>query len=203
MNTRLLLLAKTPVPGRVKTRLCPPCTPEQAAELASAALADTVTAADATGAERVLVIDGDLPAPPGWARVAQCEGPLPVRLAAAFTAPASLLIGMDTPQVTPGLLGTAAARLGSADAVLGLAADGGWWALGLRDPAHAALLRPIATSTATTGADTLAALHGHGLSVALLPVLRDVDTADDARLVAAECAPESAFARAVDRWVAG
>jgi glycosyltransferase A (GT-A) superfamily protein (DUF2064 family) len=104
---------------------------------------------------------------------------------------------MDTPQITPGLLNTAAAHLGGVDAVLGLAVDGGWWALGLRDPAHAALLRPIATSTATTGADTLAALRGHGLTVTLLPVLRDVDTAADARLVAAACAPGSAFARAV------
>ncbi|MFI5936652.1 DUF2064 domain-containing protein [Actinoplanes sp. NPDC051494] len=204
MNARLLVLAKTPVPGRVKTRLCPPCTPAQAAAVAAAALADTldaVTAARATA--RVLVVDGDHPEPPGWTRTPQRGGMLGERLADAFTRPLSLLIGMDTPQVTATLLDAATRRLGTSgvDAVLGLAEDGGWWALGLRDPADARVLRDIETSTADTGAKTLAALTARGLTVSMLPVLRDVDTAADAHAVAALCAPGSRFASTVTRVV--
>jgi glycosyltransferase A (GT-A) superfamily protein (DUF2064 family) len=56
----LLVIAKSPAPGRVKTRLTPPCTPEQAARLAGAALSDTLAAAARTrrAARRVLVLDG-------------------------------------------------------------------------------------------------------------------------------------------------
>ncbi|GAA2559274.1 DUF2064 domain-containing protein [Winogradskya consettensis] len=199
MRTRLLVLAKTPVPGRVKTRLCPPCTPAEAATLAAAALADTVdTVSSTTGADPVLVIEGDLPAPAGWARIPQRGGSLGARIANAFADTAvpgmpSLLIGMDTPQVTPAVLGAAIGLLAGdgTDAVLGLAEDGGWWALGLRDPACAGLVRDVPTSTPQTGELTLKALRG--LRITHLPVLRDVDTIEDARAVAA-MRPESRFA---------
>ncbi|GIF23559.1 glycosyltransferase A (GT-A) superfamily protein (DUF2064 family) [Actinoplanes tereljensis] len=209
MSVQILVLAKTPVAGRVKTRLCPPCTPRQAARLAAAALADTLDAVAATpAAARILVVDGDLPAPPGWGRVVQRGGPLGERLAHAYAdtavpGTASLLIGMDTPQAGPALLGDAAARLvaDGADAVLGLAADGGWWALGLRDPAHAQVLRDVPMSTSDTGVLTLAALTARGLRVTALPVLTDVDTAPDAYAVAALCPPGSRFAAAVPELV--
>ncbi|MDI5941833.1 MULTISPECIES: TIGR04282 family arsenosugar biosynthesis glycosyltransferase [Micromonospora] len=210
---QVLVLAKTPEPGRVKTRLCPPCTPGQAARIAAAALADTLdTVAAATAGARILVVDGDHPAPAGWARLAQRGGPLSDRLANAFadarpvadrreTAAATLLIGMDTPQLTAAHLDAAVGLLGTADgpdAVLGPADDGGWWALGLREPGHAEALRAIPTSTARTGRLTLAALRRRGLRVHLLPRLRDVDTAADAHVVAALCPPGSRFAVAVD-----
>ncbi|GAA2501539.1 TIGR04282 family arsenosugar biosynthesis glycosyltransferase [Winogradskya humida] len=202
MRTRLLVLAKTPVPGRVKTRLCPPCTPAKAATLAAAALADTVdTVSSTTGADPVLVIEGDLPAPAGWGRVPQRGGSLGSRIANAFADTAvpgmpSLLIGMDTPQLTPALLEAAIGLLAGdgSDAVLGLAEDGGWWALGLRDPACAELVHDVPTSTSQTGELTLKALQG--LRIARLPVLRDVDTIEDARAVAA-MRPESRFAGAL------
>ncbi len=207
MTTPLVLvMAKAPVPGRVKTRLCPPCTPRQAARIAAAALADTLdTVTAATGGARVLVLDGEYPVPSGWATLGQRGGPLGERLANAFAdtgtpGTAAVLIGMDTPQVTAGHLDTALWSLrgaGGPDAVLGPAGDGGWWALGLRDPGHAAVLRTIATSTATTGRRTLAALRRRGLRVDLLPELRDVDTAADARAVAALCPLDSRFAGAV------
>ena len=205
----LLVLAKTPAPGRVKTRLCPPCTPDQAAAVAAAALADTLaTVTAAPAAARTLVVDGDHPAPAGWSRVAQRGGPLAERLAHAYADThrpgiASLLVGMDTPQVTPALLEAAVHRLGAddTDAVLGAAEDGGWWALGLRDPAHADVLREVATSTPATGALTLAALRSRGLRVAPLPVLRDVDTAADAHAVARLCPGGSRFALTVPRLV--
>ncbi|BEL06705.1 DUF2064 domain-containing protein [Actinoplanes sichuanensis] len=203
--SQILVLAKRPLPGRVKTRLCPPCTPRQAADIAAAALADTLDTVSAARVDRrILVVDGDHPAPPGWLTLPQRGGPLDERLANAFAdtatrGAATLLIGMDTPQITADRLEAAAALLSTPDgpdAVLGPAVDGGWWALGLRDADHATVLRGIVTSTADTGQHTFAALRGHGLRVETLPWLRDVDTADDARTVAALCPPDSRFATA-------
>ena len=192
--TTLLVIAKQPVPGRVKTRLVPPCTHEQAAALAEAALADTLrTVLTAPARRRVLVLDGR-PGPwlpPGFDVVPQCGGPLDERLAAAFAAvhgPA-LLIGMDTPQVTPALL-TVDWR--AADAVFGPAEDGGFWALGLRAP-DPALLRGVPMSTPATGAIQRGRLLAAGLRVTDLPRLRDVDTAADVAVVARQ-APRSRFA---------
>ncbi|MFI5889888.1 DUF2064 domain-containing protein [Actinoplanes sp. NPDC051513] len=193
MSVSVVLLAKVPAPGRVKTRLCPPCTPEQAARVAAAALADTVDAVDASGAgARVLLTDAACPAPGGWAARLQRGGPLDERLANGFadTGGTALLIGMDTPQLTGDHLDAALRLLGDPDgpdAVLGPAEDGGWWALGLRDARHGAALRGIPTSTGTTGSRTRAALRRRGLRVAELPRLRDVDTVQDAYAVAALC----------------
>ena len=124
----------------------------------------------------------------------QCAGGLDERLAGAFAeadGPA-LLIGMDTPQLTPGLL---AVDWRVADAWFGPAADGGFWGLGLRVP-DAALVRGVPMSTAGTGAIQLARLNAAGLRVARLPVLRDVDTAADAVSVA-RLAPRTRFAAQV------
>ncbi|GIG56831.1 glycosyl transferase [Longispora fulva] len=194
---RITVVAKQPVPGRVKTRLCPPCTPRQAADLAAAALRDTLDAVRHLGVSRTLLRDGLLEAE-GFDTVDQCGDGLAARLAHGFAAMdgPTLLIGMDTPQVTADLLGAACAWLGQADAVLGRAEDGGWWALGLRDPAYGALLRDVPMSTPDTGELTARALRAAGLRVLPLPVLRDVDTMADAHAVAA-LAPDTRFAHAV------
>lgn len=205
MTVQLIVLAKTPVPGRVKTRLCPPCTPEEAAAVAAAALADTLDTVTATpAAVRTLVVDGDHPAPPGWSRVAQRGDGLGERLAHAYAdsmipGRPALLIGMDTPQVTASLLAASIDRLTAdgTDAVLGPAEDGGWWALGLHDPAHADVLRDVPMSTPETFTRTSAALAARGLRTVVLPRLRDVDSADDAYAVASLCPVTSRFARAV------
>ncbi|WKX68827.1 DUF2064 domain-containing protein [Streptomyces sp. XD-27] len=197
--TTVLVIAKEPVPGRVKTRLTPPFSPLQAARLAEAALADTLAAVAAVPAgRRVLVLDGSPGGwlPPGFEVVPQCAGGLDERLAAAFAlcdGPA-LLIGMDTPQVTGELLAPALApdAWRAHDAWFGPAADGGFWALGLADP-DPALLRGVPMSVPETGAVQRGRLAEAGLRVGELPLLRDVDTADDARLVAAE-APSGRFA---------
>jgi glycosyltransferase A (GT-A) superfamily protein (DUF2064 family) len=202
---QVLVLAKEPVPGRVKTRLCPPCTPAEAARIAAAALADTLDAAVRT-APVVLAAAGALAAPPGGIVVPQRGDGLAERIAGAFADAGpgpTLQIGMDTPQAGPALLGAGLARLDrSVDAVLGLAEDGGWWALGLHDPDHARLLAAVPMSTPDTGRLTLAALHGAGLRVGLLPLLRDVDTWADAVAVA-ELAPGGRFAAAVATVAAG
>jgi glycosyltransferase A (GT-A) superfamily protein (DUF2064 family) len=203
---QLLVLAKVPAPGRTKTRLCPPCTPQQAADVAAAALADTLDAVRATAAaRRVLALDR-LPAlaAPGCATIRQRGKGLGERIVVAFSDAApgeprpTLQIGMDTPQVTGELLDDCLAALGrpGVDAVLGPAEDGGWWALGLRDPARAGLLVDVPMSTSDTGRLTLAALRSAGLRVAGLPVLRDVDTWPDAVVVAAQ-APHTRFAACI------
>ncbi|MEU9588421.1 DUF2064 domain-containing protein [Streptomyces sp. NPDC048193] len=194
MATTLLVIAKEPRPGRVKTRLTPPFTPAEAAGLAEAALADTLHAVAATPARRrVLVLDGS-PGPwlpPGIDVVPQCAGGLDERLAAAFAGCAgpALLVGMDTPQVTPELL---TVDFSDCDACFGPAEDGGFWALGLARP-DPALLRGVPMSTPVTGAVQRARLLAARLRVRDLPRLRDVDTAADARAVAAS-APHTRFA---------
>ncbi|GHH70644.1 glycosyl transferase [Streptomyces sulfonofaciens] len=201
-GTTVLVIAKEPLPGRVKTRLTPHFTPQEAAHLAAAALADTLQAVLAVPARRrVLVLDG-APGPwlpPGVEVVPQTPGGLDERLAAAFgqcTGPA-LLVGMDTPQITPELLAPALAADAWRDceAWFGPAEDGGFWALGLAAP-DPALLRGVPMSTATTGAVQRARLTSAGLRVRDLPRLRDVDTPQDAEQVAA-AAPGTRFAAAL------
>ncbi|MFE3324418.1 DUF2064 domain-containing protein [Streptomyces sp. NPDC059176] len=197
----LLVIAKEPVPGRVKTRLTPWYTAGEAALLAEAALVDTLEAVrEAEADRRVLVLDG-APGPwlpPGFEVVPQVPGGLDRRLAGAFadvSGPA-LLVGMDTPQVSPALL-THGLRLAAAGAVFGPAADGGFWALGLTEP-DPALFPGVPMSVPETGALQRRRLTEAGLTVHHLPVLRDVDTPEDARLVA-DAAPGSRFAAAVAR----
>lgn len=192
--TTLLVIAKEPRPGRVKTRLTPPFTPVQAAALAEAALTDTLRAVAAAPARRrVLVLDGR-PGPwlpPGFEVVPQCGGGLDERLASAFarcTGP-TLLVGMDTPQITPDLL---TPDFTDCDARFGPAEDGGFWALGLARP-EPGLLRGVPMSVPETGSVQRERLAAAGLRVRELPRLRDVDTAADARAVAA-LAPDTAFA---------
>jgi rSAM/selenodomain-associated transferase 1 len=203
LAAQIMVIAKEPVPGRVKTRLTPPYTPAQAAELAAAALADTLAAVASAGvARRVLALAGS-PGPwlpPGFDVIGQRGGDLDERIACALadaraSCPAPLvLIGMDTPQVTPALLAAAAGPLvsGAADAVFGMAEDGGFWLLGLReiDPA---LVLGVPMSRPDTGALQLARLHQAGLRVRLLPELADVDTAAEAERIAA-ATPGSRFA---------
>ena len=198
------MIAKEPRPGFSKTRLCPPCTPIEAARLAEAALADTLDAVAASPAKRrVLVLDGE-PGnwlPGGFDVVPQAGGGLDARLEAAFAEVAgpALLVGMDTPQLTPALLAECSATLSApgADAVLGLAPDGGYWAIGLRAP-HDGLFQGVPMSTAWTGRSQLRRLRSRRLAVSLLPELRDVDTFEDAVEVAKRC-PASHFATELDR----
>lgn len=181
----------------------PPCDPPQAARLAEASLRDTLRAVAATRCtERVLALAGPRGSwlPDGFRVVDQGEGPLDRRLAHVFSrSPGpTLLIGMDTPQVEPQLLEEAIDALlaPGADAVLGHAEDGGFWAIGLRRPDGRAFAG-VPMSLAETGARQEESLRGLGLHLVLLPTLRDVDLIDDARAVAA-MAPAGAFAGALE-----
>jgi len=199
--TALVVIAKAPVAGRSKTRLTPPCTPAQAAGLAAAALADTLAAVAATPAQRhVVVLDG-APGPwlpDGFEVLTQRGDGLAQRLAAAFAdvgGPA-LLVGMDTPQLTPRLLSDALRQLERAPgAVLGPAPDGGYWAIGLH-AADDAVFDGVPMSDPGTCAAQRERLRALELTTRELPALRDVDDIDDACAVAA-LAPQTRFARAL------
>jgi rSAM/selenodomain-associated transferase 1 len=199
--TTLLIIAKEPVPGRVKTRLTPPYTPGQAAVIAESALADTLDAVAGTPAVcRVLALCGKPGGwlPPGFDVVPQCGDGLDERLANAFSDAGDggpvVLIGMDTPQVTPAMLTKASEHLKNSDAVFGPAADGGFWLLGLREP-DPRILRGVPMSRPDTGAHQRERLKG--MRVAILETLIDVDTAADAVRVAAQ-APGTRFAAVIN-----
>jgi uncharacterized protein len=212
LAAQAVVIAKEPVPGRAKTRLSPPFTPAEGALLAEAALADTLAAVAATPVSRhVLALDGApgdwLPA--GFDVIPQRGGGLDERLAAAFadthaTLPLPIvLVGMDTPQVTPRLLADAAGSLvsGEADAVFGPATDGGFWLLGLRRPDRS-LLAGVPMSRPDTGRQQIDRLTSAGLRVAMAPELTDVDTFREAELVAG-AVPGSRFAAAFGQAMAG
>ena len=193
----VVVIAKEPVAGRVKTRLCPPFSASEAAALAAAALADTLDVVSATRCDRrVVAFDGDPGpwVPNGFDRVTQPTGGLDVRLAGAFAATRgpAVLVGMDTPQLTPALLEQALASLREHDAVLGPAPDGGYWLIGLRRRNARAFLG-VPMSTHETCARQQERLTALGLRTRVLAELRDVDGHEDAAAVAAEI-PESRFA---------
>jgi len=200
----MIVMAKAPVPGRVKTRLCPPCTPVQAADLAAAALADTMEAVAAVPALRhVLAIEGalDLAVPAAFETIAQRGTDLDERLAAAFydVGGPTLLVGMDTPQVTTVVLTEAVEALlrRGTGAVLGPAHDGGWWAAGLRRADPRAFVG-VPMSTPSTRIEQWRRFESLGLHPWALPPLRDVDEIADA-LAVATAAPHSRFAAQMAR----
>lgn len=201
----VLVMCKAPEPGKVKTRLCPPCTPAEAATIAEAALADTFEAVVACHAERkVVALDG--PAgpwlPSGLEVISQRGGRFDQRLANAWrdlrgtSGGWGVQIGMDTPQITSALLdeqleqlvdGDRSARTrGRRGAVLGPAVDGGWWLIGLPGSDPRLVFQGVPMSNPRTGAAQTGRLHRLGFEVVAAPQLRDIDDAEDLRRVIAE-----------------
>ncbi len=174
--------------------------------MAAAALADTLAVVSTIPSERkILALDGQ-PGPwlpEGWSVVPQVDGGLDARLSAAFTETGggpAILVGMDTPQLQAGHL--LAADLDDFDACLGRSTDGGYWAIGLRDPAQAEqVITGVPMSRSWTGRSQLARLRGAGLRVQLLDELTDVDTFEVACAVAAQ-APFTRFAHTLSRLLA-
>lgn len=196
----LIVIAKAPVAGRSKTRLCPPCTPDQAAALARAALEDTLAAVLSTPTDRrVLVLEGEPGEwlPDGFEVIPQRGDGLEERLAAAFedVGEEAFLVGMDTPQLTEAHLISGLEALASAPSVYAPSDDGGYWGIGLRTPDRA-VFTGVPMSVEETGARQRERLVELGLDVVDLPPLLDVDTIADARTVSA-LAPQTRFARAL------
>ncbi len=209
----LLVVAKAPEPGRAKTRLAATVGDRVAADIAAAALLDTLDAvAGAPVARRVVAMTGDLEAAAGAAelrRRLRSFAVIPQRgedfadrlanahadSAAGFDGYPVLQIGMDTPQVTSHLLAGCARELLDAPAVLGFAHDGGWWALGVKAPTMAEFLRTVPMSRPDTGDLTLKALRDNGIEVTPVQRLADVDVVGDVATVRDTCGPASHFAR--------
>lgn len=207
MSMHVTIIAKEPRAGFVKTRLCPPCTPQQAADVAAAALHDTLDAVDVVvgrlaDVDRVLLFDGDATAwtRPGYRVVPQRGSALASRLSHAFDdLGPGLIVGMETPGAVPALAdGVSALRSGHD--VVGLAVDGGYWVIGLHrvDPV---VFDDIPMSTSSTGLAQLSRLHRLQRQVRMLPMSHDLDTIDDLR-IAAHHAPEGSRLRKVAQAVA-
>jgi rSAM/selenodomain-associated transferase 1 len=184
--TRIVIFAKAPLPGRVKTRLIPALGAEGAARLAREMLERTVAEALASGLPVELCGDPDAAewheARPGLALTAQGEGDLGERLARAAARVLAgeniLLVGADCPELDRGRLRTAAEALQDHDAMIHPAHDGGYALLGLRrfEPS---LFDGIDWSTPVVAAQTLARIEALDWSLHLGETLRDVDEPED------------------------
>lgn len=200
----VLVMAKSPRPGRVKTRLCPPLTPDEAAAVAASALADTLDAVAACGAARKIVALDGAPGPwlpPGFEVIAQRGGSLDERLANAWADAGGpgVQIGMDTPQITAADLDRLLAVVTEPGrprrrAVLAPAEDGGWWAIGLPGDDPDPVFTGVPMSTPWTGAAQQRRLRELGYEVVAGPLRRDIDTAADLATVAS-AAPSTRTAR--------
>lgn len=211
----LLVMAKAPIPGEVKTRLAADLGGrfDIAADLAAAALIDTLDACAQTRHYDNLrvALAGDLrqaahcdqieAALDGWEVVAQRGHDFAHRLAQAHEQMAGpvVQIGMDTPHIQAQALDDIALQLTRSDAVLGPATDGGWWVLGWRTGYFGGLLRDVPMSCSHTRLATHQALTDTGLSVDFAPPMTDVDHLGDALLIA-DLAPRTRFAEAVRLW---
>lgn len=222
MRAGVLVVAKAPVAGEAKTRLAADVGGEVAADLAAAALLDTLDACEAAfgRGRRVLALTGALERGArgteiqrrlrAWTVMSQRGSDFATRLATAHADAAAAIrgrvvqIGTDTPQVTPECLQDVVGRLSSGlhDAVVGPAVDGGWWALGLTEPGWARGLVDVPMSTSRTCLQTRRMLAARGVSVVDATSFRDVDTLLDAGVVALE-APGTRFAQAWSAAVSG
>ncbi len=182
----ITVIAKQPRPGLVKTRLCPPCTAVEASAVAAAALTDTLDGIDRlvvtmpAAIERVLLFDGDATEweRPGWRVVPQRGVGLGDRLANGFeTLGPGVIVGMETPHVV-GSLSAAIDAIGNGHDALGLATDGGYWAIAICT-VDRRVFDGVPMSTSSTGLAQMRRLHSMGRSVVRLPAARDLDTFDD------------------------
>ena len=201
VQVQVLVLAKQPVAGRVKTRLCPPFTPQGAADVAEPPRSRTPsTWCGRSTSPAGCWCSTATTTPPGFDVQPQRGGPMPDRLGGGLRRRRRRSLPDAAgrhghPAAHPRAAPAAVDALLAHPAVLGRAPDGGWWALGLQQPGR----RPAGGRPDQPGrhrARQLARLRAAGLDPHLLPELRDVDTVADARAVAA-LAPGGRFAAAV------
>jgi rSAM/selenodomain-associated transferase 1 len=206
----VVIFAKAPVPGRVKTRLAAGIGIREAAELQAAMLCDTaemvssVLRAWSPAAEPLCAAAEPEDAralrdllPPEFGLVSQGSGDLGERLARVFgrllaVRTPVLALGGDCPDLTPELLRCALEKLGRADGVLGPAQDGGYWTIGLQR-FDAELFRGMPWSTAQLAERTRARFGERRLTLEELPPLADLDRPAD--LLDWSRRPNAAFRR--------
>lgn len=192
MTTRIIIFAKAPVPGRVKTRLIPALGEAGAARLARRMLLATIDEALAAGVGPTELCGDPHPGDPAWDDLLrpgalqlsdQGPGDLGDRLARAakralWTGMPAILIGTDCPALDRHRLRTIAAELQKHDAVIHPARDGGYVALGLNryDPS---LFSGISWSTDAVAAETIERIGALGWSLAVGETLHDIDVPAD------------------------
>ena len=194
MSNVLVIFTKAPIEGQVKTRLCPPLTPAQAAELARCFLTDTVERACSLSDVQVYIAftppDSEslfrLLLPFSVEYIPQRGNSLGERELNVFHdlqqqgARNIVLIGSDIPTLPLTHLQEAFTMLKDShcDTVFGPTSDGGYCLIGMRYP-HRPLFENIAWSTATVLSDTLTQADRHQLTVKLLPPWYDIDHESD------------------------
>jgi rSAM/selenodomain-associated transferase 1 len=211
----LLVVAKQPAPGQTKTRLCPPLTHDQAADLYDCFLRDTLNIMrkvpdvertiaylpeDAQGYFQQLAPDMGLTCQRGDSLGERLDHLLTEALLGG--SPRAVVMDSDSPTLPTAYLSQAFDDLVHADVVLGPTRDGGYYLIGVKQP-QPRLLREVQMSTSRVLADTLALAESSGLTVSLLPTWYDVDTVEDLHRLEDEVAGLSANGSAVAtrRWL--
>jgi uncharacterized protein len=191
MGNRIIVFAKAPVPGRVKTRLIPALGAEGAADLAARMLHDTWATASAVPDAEAEVCTDPAPGDGAWAGrlpegtnvTAQGKGDLGARLARAAARAVGkgdrvLLIGTDCPGLTERRLRAACRDLETHDAVIHPTFDGGYALLGLArfDPS---IFMDIAWSSESVARETIGRIGALGWRLHLAETLHDIDRPED------------------------
>lgn len=199
----LIIFGKAPIPGQVKTRLCPPLTPDEAATLHGSLVLDVVERSRglakldrvfACAPSRDHVFFKVLGERHGLALIDQVGDDLGSRMDRAFRDVFAmgyqriLLVGTDVPALQASSLTQALGLLHNHDVVLGPALDGGYYLIGLKQPVPG-LFADIPWSTDRVCAATTSKAEALGLKTALLPPCRDLDTIDDLLALAKEAGP--------------
>ncbi len=190
-SNALIIFAKHPLPGRVKTRLSPPLTPSEAAELYCRMLLDILERTARHGNVERLLFYEDEPGASPFFRTVTSLTPFPQqgddlgeRMAAAFAEAFArghervAIIGTDSPDLPLAYIREAFVRLDQTDAVFGPSEDGGYYLLGMKR-LHRELLGDIPWSSGGVLRESLAKAHSAGISFSCLPTWYDVDTAAD------------------------
>ena len=182
----IILFAKAPVPGRVKTRLFPRLSPAEAASLHDALVRDTISSFEALSDCADLELHSDAPVadwgPKGWIMRLQHEGDLGLKMLQALSGALArgheraMIAGSDAPTLPVAHLRALLAC--EADVALGRAEDGGYYAIACRR-AHPEMFRDVAWSGTNALDETVAACGRCGLSVEIGPRWWDVDTPED------------------------
>lgn len=188
----ITVIAKEPIAGKVKTRLVPPLSNEQAAQIAAACLHDTFAAVSAVSAAQhdvraVALIDGLAGSwiPTDYDVHHQRGDGLAERLANGFAdLGPGLIIGMDTPSSGKHFAAALDALRAGNDAI-GMTYDGGYWGIALA-AADRAVFHDVPMSTDHTGQDQLDQLLRLGREVTVLPTVHDLDHFEDIAPIVAD-----------------
>lgn len=188
----VIVVCKAPEKGRVKTRLANDIGDDEAYRVYSMMMATLfANLAAGSGYDVCACVDGNIQLVQAGSidPIAQHGETLGERILNAITDCScyrtKLVIGSDTPNITSELIQRAIANLDTADIVIGPAQDGGYYLIGMK-LVHETLFDDIAWSSEQVLEQTLARATSAGLSVVLLPVLRDIDTIDDLAAVMPE-----------------